>query len=163
VVVTVSVDVCAPAPVIATELGERLHVGGSLAATGLIEHVRFTVPVKPFDGVTVMVTVFPVVAPGSILIDELPPPIVNVGAGFTVRAMVVDAVRVPEVPVTVTVTGPPALAVLLAVSVNTLEPAVGFVAKLAVTPLGKPVADRVTEPVNPYAGVTVMLSVLLLP
>jgi hypothetical protein len=110
-----------------------------------------------------MVTVFPVVAPGSILIDELPPPIVNVGAGFTVRAMVVDAVRVPEVPVTVTVTGPPALAVLLAVSVNTLEPAVGFVAKLAVTPLGKPVADRVTEPVNPYAGVTVMLSVLLLP
>jgi hypothetical protein len=87
VVKTVNVVVCAPVPVIVTELGERLHVAGSLAATGLIEQVRLTVPVNPFAGVTVMVAVLPVVAPGTILIDELlpPPSIVKVDAGFTVK------------------------------------------------------------------------------
>jgi hypothetical protein len=78
--------------------------------------------------------------------------------------MVVDAVRVPEVPVMVTVTGPPVVAVLEAVSVSTLEPAVvGFGLNEAVTPLGRPVADRVTAPLNPFAGVTIMLSVLPAP
>jgi hypothetical protein len=64
VVYIASVELCAPAPVIATEPGDNVHVGGSLAAVGVIEQVRFTVPVKPLDGVTVTVTVFPVVAPG---------------------------------------------------------------------------------------------------
>ena len=78
-------------------------------------------------------------------------------------AMVVDAVSAPDVPVMVTVAGPPTVAVLLAVKVNTLEPVVGLVAKLAVTPEGRPVEARVTEPVKPLAPVTVMVSVLLLP
>jgi len=39
--------------------------------------------------------------------------------------MVVDAVRLPEVPVTVTVAGP-VVAVLLAVSVSVLVPVVGL-------------------------------------
>ena len=44
----------------------------------------------------------------------------------------------------------PRLAVLLAVSVSTLEPvAVGFGAKDAVTPLGRPDATRLTWPLNP--------------
>jgi len=77
--------------------------------------------------------------------------------------MVVDAVSVPEVPLTVTVTGPPTVAVLLEVRVSTLEPVVGLVAKLAVTPVGRPLAARVTLPVKPFAPVTVMVSVLLLP
>jgi len=84
VVEIVNVDVCAPVPVIVTEAGERVHAAGSLAATGLIEHVRLTVPVNPFDGVIVMGTVLPVVAPDAMLIDALPPPIKNDGAGFTV-------------------------------------------------------------------------------
>lgn len=55
------------------------------------------------------------------------------------------------------------MAVLLAVSVNTLEAVVGLVAKPAVTPAGSPVAARVTAPVNPFAPVTVIVFVPLLP
>jgi len=44
----------------------------------------------------------------------------------------------------------PRLAVLLAVSVSVLAPVVGFGEKDAVTPLGRPVAERVTLPVNPF-------------
>jgi len=71
---------------------------------------------------------------------------------------VVDAVRLPEVPVTVTVTVP-TVVVSLAVSVSKLLPVVGLVANAAVTPLGRPEATRVTLPVNPFAGTTVMVSV----
>ena len=163
VVFIVSVELCAPVPVIVTEVGVKVHVGVSLAATGVIEQVRFTVPVNPFDGVTVIDTVFPVVAPGAMLSVELPPPTTKVGAAFTVSATVVDAVSEPEVPVIVTVVGPPTVAVLDAVSVSTLDPVAGFVPNDAVTPLGKPLAERVMLPVNPFAGLTVMVSVLLLP
>ena len=77
--------------------------------------------------------------------------------------MVVDAVRLPEVPLMVTVTGPPTVAVPVAVSVTTLVLVAGLVVNAAVTPLGRPEAERVTLPLNPFAPVTVMLSVLLLP
>jgi hypothetical protein len=46
------------------------------------------------------------------------------------------------------------LAELLAVSVIVLLPVVGLGANDAVTPLGKPDAERVTLPVNPYCGST---------
>lgn len=82
--------------------------------------------------------------------------------GFTVSAIVVDAESVPEVPVTV-MFEVPAVAVELAVKVSTLEPVVGLVANAVVTPLGRPDAARVTLPVNPFASVTVMVSVALLP
>ena len=72
---------------------------------------------------------------------------VKLGAGLTVRAIVVEAVRLPEVPVTVTVAGPTE-AVLLAVNVSTLVLIVGSVANLAVTPLGNPDAASVTLPLN---------------
>jgi len=88
---------------------------------------------------------------------------VKLEGGLTVRAIVVDAVSVPEVPLMVTVTGPPIVAVVLAVRVSTLEPVVGLVAKPAVTPLGRPLRARVTAPVKPFAPVTVIVSVLLLP
>ena len=64
----------------------------------------------------------------------------------------------PEVPVIATLKFPFA-AVLLAVSVSTLVPVVGLVAKDAVTPLGNPDAVRFTLPVKPYWGVTVMVDV----
>lgn len=66
-----------------------------------------------------------------------------------VRAILVVAVREPEVPVMVTFAVPPA-AVLLAVNVRTLVPLVGLVPHVAVTPLGRlDVTARLTLPVNP--------------
>jgi hypothetical protein len=66
VVYTVNVAVCAVAPLIVTEAGERLHVAGSLAAVGVMAQLRLTMPVNPpVPGVTVIVEVFPVVAPGA--------------------------------------------------------------------------------------------------
>jgi hypothetical protein len=58
--------------------------------------------------------------------------------------------------VTVTV---PVVAVLLAVSVNRLVLVVGFVPNEAVTPEGRPDADKDTLPVKPFAGVTVIVLV----
>ena len=49
----------------------------------------------------------------------------------------------------------PAVAVLLAVSVKTLVVVVGFVPNAAVTPVGKPDADKLTLPVKPLCGATV--------
>ena len=77
-------------------------------------------------------------------------------------ASVVVAVRLPEVPVMVTVEVP-VVAVELAVRVSTLVPVVGLVPKVAVTPLGKPDAASVTLPVNPFLSVTVIVLVPLLP
>ena len=77
---------------------------------------------------------------------------------MTVRAKVVFAVRLPEVPVMVTV-AVPAVAELLAVSDKTLVVVVLVGLKDAVTPLGSPVATKLTLPVKPPAGVTVMVLV----
>ncbi len=65
-------------------------------------------------------------------------------------------VKLPEVPVTVIVTVPVA-AVLLAVSVNALVVAVLLGLNEAVTPLGSPDADKLTLPLKPFCGVTVMV------
>lgn len=81
---------------------------------------------------------------------------------FTVRVSVVDACRLPEVPVIVTVEVP-VVAVALAVKVNVLVEVVGFGLNCAVTPLGRPDAARVTLPVNPPTSVTVMVLVPLPP
>ena len=60
-----------------------------------------------------------------------------------------DWVRVPEVPVRVTVYCP-RLAVGLAVSVSTDCPVVGLGEKDPDTPLGRPTRARLTLPVKPY-------------
>ena len=124
--------------------------------------VKVTLPVNPPVSVTVMVSVplapwatDKVAAEG--LSVKLPVP-----AAFTVSAMEVVAVRVPEVPVMVTVAAP-VVAVLLAVRVSTLLPIVGLVPKAAVTPVGKPDAASVTLPANGLTSATVMVSVPLLP
>jgi hypothetical protein len=64
VVFTVSVADCAVSPLMVTEAG-TLHVGRSLAVAGEMAQLRLTVPVKPYHGVTEIVAVFPVVAPGT--------------------------------------------------------------------------------------------------
>ena len=89
------------------------------------------------------------------------PPRVNVGA-FTVSVAVVVAVSVPDVPVIVTVFVPRA-AVLLLVKVRVLELAVGLGENVAVTPLGNPDAERVTLPLNPYAGLIETFEVAVVP
>ncbi len=85
-----------------------------------------------------------------------------VPAGVTVRPIVVVAVVLPEVPVTVTV-NEPAVAVLLAVSVSTLELVEDVGLKEAVTPLGSPDTVNATLPVNPPVSATAMVSVPLVP
>ena len=55
----------------------------------------------------------------------------------------------PEVPVTVIVLVP-VVAVLLAVNVSTLLDVVGLTPNDAVTPLGRPEAERLTDPVKPF-------------
>ncbi|SRR6266568_3707144 len=87
---------------------------------------------------------------------------VKVGAVMD-TGMVVVALSAPEVPVMMTFAVPPA-AELLAVKVSTLVPLVGFVPHDAVTPVGRPdVTTRLTLPVNPYNGVTVMVDVPMAP
>ncbi len=76
-------------------------------------------------------------------------------------------VKLPDTPVMVTVTVP-VIAVLPAVSVNVLLLAVLLLAVLlglndAVTPLGRPDADKLTLPLKPFCGVTVITLVLLVP
>ena len=68
----------------------------------------------------------------------------------------------PDAPERVTVTVPVA-AVLLAASVNALVPAVLLGLNDAVTPLGKPDADKLTLLLKPPCGVTVMVLVPLVP
>ena len=62
----------------------------------------------------------------------------------------------PDVPVTVTVAAP-VVAVLLAVRVSVLVDVVLAGLKLAVTPAGSPEAERLTLPLKPLLGVTVIV------
>src|SRR5437870_3347913 len=80
-------------------------------------------------------------------------------AAFTVRASVAEGLSMPGAPVCSTVLIPVA-AVLLAVSVKVLivlVGVVGFVLNDAVTPFGRPDAAKVTFPVKPFWGATVMV------
>ena len=127
--------------------------------TGLVENAAVTPVGKPLalsvvaelnPPVLVMVIVLAPLLPWVMVKEAGEAPTVKFGVAeeLTVRAMVVVAVRLPEVPVMVTV-DVPAVAVALAVNVSTLLPVVGLVAKAAVTPLGKPDAASVTLPLNP--------------
>jgi hypothetical protein len=75
-----------------------------------------------------------------------------------VSEIIVALDKLPEVPVMVTVAAP-VIAALLAVSVRMLVVVAGFVLNDAVTPLGKPEADKVTLPLKPFCGVTVIVLV----
>ena len=81
---------------------------------------------------------------------------------LTVRVTVVEAVRLPDTPEMVMVEVP-AAAPAPTVRVNVLVELVGFGLKPAVTPVGRPVALRVTLPLKPPAGTTVMVLVPVLP
>jgi hypothetical protein len=75
---------------------------------------------------------------------------------------VVVLLKLATEPVTVTVTVPVA-AVLPALNVNVLVFVVLVGLNDAVTPLGKPDADKMTLALKPFCGVTVMVLVPLVP
>jgi hypothetical protein len=70
--------------------------------------------------------------------------------------------RLPLVPVMVTL-ALPAVAAEEAVNVTVLVLVVEAGLNAAVTPDGKPVAENVTEPVNPFNGLTVSVLLALAP
>jgi hypothetical protein len=80
----------------------------------------------------------------------------------TVKEMVAEADRVPDVPAIVTF-DVPTVAELFAVRLRTLLVVAGFVLNDAVTPVGNPDAARVTAPLNGLTSVTVIVSVALAP
>jgi hypothetical protein len=176
VVERVRVACPALAPVMLTGLVEpKLQEGGftAFAGSAVMAAVSVTLPMKPPEGVTVMVLAPPLPAVTVKLDGEAASVMTGTVAALTVRSMVVDAVRlhgrpqetptcVGALPRMVTVAGPVA-AVLLAVRVSKLEPVVGLVAKAAVTPAGRPDAVRVTGSLNPFAAATMMLLVPLAP
>lgn len=126
------------------------------------EAERLTLPLNPFDGVIVMVLVPRVPRESDKLFGEADKLKSAAATGFTVSVIVVVCVKLPDVPVTVTLTVPVA-AVLLTVNVSALVFVAGFGLNAAVTPLGKPEADRLTLPVNPFDGVMAMVLEPLLP
>ena len=129
---------------------------------GRAELESVTDPVKPPEGVTEIV-LLPLVPCFTVrLLGEADSEKFGVAVAFTVSETDVVCDNVPDVPVIVTALVP-VVAVLLAVKVTTLVPVVGFVPNVAVTPVGRPDAERVTLPVKPPLGVTVIVELPLLP
>jgi len=110
-----------------------------------------------------MVMVLVPLLPWTTVTEAGDAPMVKFGeaAALTVSAKVVLAFRLPEVPLMVTV-AVPVVAVLLAVNVSVLVEVLGSYRTPGHT-ARKPDAVRVTLPVNPPAGVTVIVVAPLLP
>jgi hypothetical protein len=126
---------------------------------GRPEALKLTLPAKPFVGTTAMVLV--PLLPGGV--TTLLGVAVRLKSGpATVRLKVVVCVKLPDLPVIVTVAVPKA-AVALAVRVKVLVEVVGFGLNPAVTPLGRPEAAKLTLPVKSFSGATVIVIVPLLP
>lgn len=165
------VTVIVTVPVVAVPLAVNVNVLVLAVLAGLKDAVtpggrpdadKLTLPLKPFCGVTVIVLV--PVAPCTTVkvLGDAERVKFGFGAAFTVRDSVVVLVRLPDVPVTVTVTVPVA-AVPIAVSVNVLVAAVLVGLNDAVTPDGRPDAARLTFPLKPPSGKTVIVLVPLVP
>jgi hypothetical protein len=147
----------------ATVLPQGFVLGFSAKSPLIVMLLMFSVKFP----VLVSVTVFAALVTPTTLLPKLrevgdrvtagPVPV-----GFTVRLIVVVCVKLPDTPWMVTVTVPVA-AEGLAVRVSKLVEVVGFVPNPAVTPLGRPEADKVTLPLNPLIGFTVMVLVPLFP
>lgn len=131
-------------PLVVMLLMFRVVVPVLVSVTAFLAPVSFRATVGHVKDVGVTVTVGPVTE------------------GFTVRLRVVLPVVLPDTPEMVTVTVP-VVAVALAVKVSVLVLVAGFGLNDAVTPLGKPVAERVTLPLKPPSGVIVIVLVPLLP
>lgn len=153
----VPVMVMVEVPVAAEALALKVSVfplKDAVTPAGRPDAARATVPLNPFCGVTVIVLV--PAAPCTAVTLAGDAASVKPGAAVTVRLIVVLLLRLPDVPVMVMVDAPVAAEALgLSVSVLPL--------KDAVTPAGRPEAARETVPLNPPAGVTVMVLVPVAP
>jgi hypothetical protein len=156
-------------PVAALRLADRVKALEVVAGFGLKVAVvplcmpeadKVTPELNPFAGVMVMVVAPPLFRAMLRLVGDADK--LKLGAGVTVREIVVDWVRLPLTPLMVTVKVPVA-ALVPAVNVKVLALVVLTGLKDAVTPLGRPEADRLTAPVKPFEGVTAMLLVPWLP
>ncbi len=163
VIVTVTV------PVVALLLAVSVNVlvfvvlaGLNDAATplGRPDADNATLPLKPLSAFTVMVLEPAEPCVMVRLLGEAER--VKFGGGFTVRESVVELDRLPDAPVMVTA-AVPVDAVLLTVSVNVLVPVVLVGLNDAVTPAGRPVADKLTVPLKPLSALTVMVLVPMAP
>jgi len=158
-------------PVVAVLLADRVSTLDAVA--GLVENAAvtpvgnpdaasITLPLKGLTSAIVMLSV--PLAPCAMdrelddgVSEKLPG-----DTGVMVSVILVDALREPEMPLTVIV-AEPVVAALLADNVSTLEAVAGFVPNAAVTPVGIPAADRVTLPLKGLTSVMVIVSVPLAP
>lgn len=129
---------------------------------GRAEFESVTLPVKPPEGVTVIVELPLLPCVTLRLLGEADNEKFGVAVAFIVSEIDVVWLSVPDVPVIV-IELVPVVAVELAVKVTTLLPVVGLVPKLAVTPEGKADVESETLPVKPPLGVTVIVELPLLP
>jgi hypothetical protein len=162
----VTVKVPEGAVLLAVSVTTLLVVAGftlkeAVTPVGNPEAAKVTLPENPFTGVIVIV-LFPPAAPLATVRAVGDAERLKLCARVTVRLIVVVCVRLPEAPVMVTEAVPVA-AVAAAVRVNVLLDVAGFGLKLAVTPLGRPEADMVTFPLNPFVGAMVIVLVPVVP
>ena len=140
---------------------ETVTLNGTLATfVSLLDRLTTAPPLGAGPlRVTVPVEEFP---PGTVDGLRVSDVTVGRGGGVTLSVSVVVLLKPPEVPVMVIVKVP-VVALLLAVRVKVLLVAVGLGLNPAVTPLGRPEADKVTLPLKPFWGATVMVLWPLLP
>src|SRR5215472_10887068 len=163
VTVTVTVPVVAVLLAVSVNVLAPVVVAGLNAAVtplGRPEADKATLPLKPLNGFTVIV--LEPLAPCVMVKLVGDAESVKFGGGFTVRETVVELVKLPAVPVMVTVAGP-VVAVLLAVNVNVLVPVVLLGLNEAVTPAGKPEADKLTLLLKPLSALTETVPAALAP
>lgn len=135
-----------------------LALSEALTPVGRPDTDKLTLPPKPFWPAT-LIRLAPLLPCAMLKLlgdaDRL-----KVGTAITVTERDVVWVKVPDVPVIVTITVP-GVAAPLAVSTSVLGvvAVAGFGLNEALTPPGSPDADRLTVPVNPFTEVT--LTVLL--
>jgi hypothetical protein len=171
VIVTVAAPVVAVAEAVSVSVDVTLPFAGGV--TGLVENAAVTPEGRPLAlsvvaelklfWLVIVIVLVPLVP--CVMVTEVGDAAMvkfAVAVALTVSAIDVVAVKLPEVPVMVTVEVP-VVAVALAVKVSTLVPVVGLVPNAAVTPLGSPDAASVTLPVNPFTSVTVIVLLPLLP
>jgi hypothetical protein len=143
-VVTVNVEF--PAPV--TVAGEKLAV----APVGNPLALSVTTPVNPFSAA--MLAVYVVALPTvTVRVPGLPEIVKSAGDGgaFSTKLTVVVCVTLPLIPVIVSVEVPTGvLPVVITVNVEFPAPITVAGEKLAVAPVGNPLALSVTTPPNPF-------------
>jgi len=134
---------------------------GTLAAPLLLESITVAPPAGagPFKVTMPVEDCRPPVTLIGFSVSEVT---VGRGGSVTVRVSVVVFVKLPEVPLIVTVTVP-VIAALLAASVNVLTAVAALEPNDGVTPPGRPEADKLTLPPNPFCGVILMVPLPMVP